>query len=85
MQLDIPSLEKAVRTAVNRSPVSAQVKDVTLEADRDDEGSAFLRVIVRLDIEKATDAQIDDLADSIEVAVSALDDRFPSVRFVEAA
>jgi hypothetical protein len=63
-----------------------RLKDVTLEADHDEYGSDFLRVLVEIDsFDGITDENMEALTTSIENTVSGLDERFPSVRFADAA
>ena len=86
MQTELSALRQAAIDAVRRTPAGKQVADIVLEAGRDNEGSEFLRVLVQVKtLDKAKEAEIEELMNSIEGAVSALDERFPSVRFADAA
>jgi hypothetical protein len=85
-QADFSVLKKRVEDVTHDSPVGNRIKKIVLEADRDDEGSDFLRVI--LEVTSLDDVKIEDLepvVESIETALLELDDRFPSVRFADAA
>lgn len=84
-QADLSTLEKRVRDVAKESILGERLKDVTLEADRYDE-SDFLRILVEVKtLESVSDEDLEAVVESIESAVSELDERFPSVRFADAA
>jgi len=86
MQADIATVRQRVLQAAKESRVAAQVEDVVVETDRDDEGTDFLRVLVQVkDSEKASEADLEALLEAIENAVGIVDQRYPSVRFLDAA
>ena len=86
MQADILTLKDRVFTATQKSPLAQHVKDVVLEADQDDEGGDFIRIILEVEsLDKAKEADLEALIESIEKTVGDIDDRFPSVRFADAA
>lgn len=86
MQSDLSELKERVLDTAKKSPVGPQVQAVELEADRDDQGADFLRVTIQLkNGGKAKDADLEALLESIEDAVGAVDERYPSVRFADAA
>jgi hypothetical protein len=86
MQADLDTLKQRLLEATKQSAVAAQVKNIALEPDRDDEGNDFLRVIVQVEnLDDAADADFEALLESIEKAVSAVDERYPSVRFADVA
>lgn len=86
MQTDLDTLKKRVVEATKQSNMAAQVKSVSVEPDRDDEGTDFLRVIVTVkDADNSVDADFEALLESIERAVGAVDERYASVRFSDAA
>ncbi len=86
MQADFALLRDRVREVVRRSPVSERVNDIVLEADRDDEGTDFLRVVLEMKaIDDVDDSELEALIESIEKAVGDVDERYPSVRFADAA
>jgi hypothetical protein len=86
MQADFSLLKKRVIDVTQESAVGERVRDVVLEADRDDEGSDFLRIILEVkSLDGVSDANIEALVESIEKAIGDLDERFPSVRFADAA
>ncbi len=85
-QADFSVLKKRVLDVVHDSAVGERVRNVIVEADRDDEGSDFLRVILEVDsLDDVRDADIEPVIESIETAIAELDERFPSVRFADAA
>ncbi|MBX9645121.1 MAG: hypothetical protein K2W91_13615 [Novosphingobium sp.] len=79
-------LREIVAAILQRGEIAKFVSEVELESDLDEFGDEFLRVVVRL---KPTDKDIDEALESvleqIEDAIAKLDDRFPSVRFLDAA
>lgn len=86
MQTDLATLRERVLEATKTSPVGSQVEDIVFESSQDDEGTDFLRVIVQVkQSAKAADADFEALLETIEGAVGALDERYPSVRFSDAA
>jgi hypothetical protein len=86
MQADIPTLEKRVADIARRSSLGARLQDISLEPARDDEGSDFLRIVLEMKtLDSIPDEEIEALVSSIEKGVSELDERFPSVRFADAA
>lgn len=86
MQADLDTLRERVLDAARRSPVWAQVEDIDLEPDRDNDGTDFLRVVVRLrDLDRPEDSRFEELLETIEQVVGDIDERYPSVRFADAA
>jgi hypothetical protein len=85
-QADFSELKKRVEDVTHDSPVGDRIKNIVLEADRDDEGSDFLRVILEVSsLDDVEDSDLDPVIESIETAILEVDDRFPSVRFADAA
>jgi hypothetical protein len=83
---DLQTIKDHVIRATRTSAPNVDVADVTLEADRDDEGADFLRVIVQVKPgDEADDDALEALLEVIEEAVEAIDERYPSVRFADAA
>lgn len=86
MLADLGVLRERVLAAARGADVGAQVTDVVLEPAQDDDGTDFLRVIVQVkDVEKGGDEAFEALLERIEGAVAELDERYPSVRFADAA
>ena len=86
MQADLDTLKRRIVEAATRSGVAAQLGNVAVEADRDEDGADFLRVIVQVkDVAQVDEAEFDTLLEAIERAVGDVDERYPSVRFSDAA
>jgi hypothetical protein len=86
MHADFSALKKRILDVTQESVLRERIKDVSVEADRDDEGSDFLRVILQVrPLDGVDDAEIEALVESIETAIGDLDERFPSVRIADAA
>ena len=86
MQADLTTLKDRVLETTKASPVAAEVQDVELEPGSDDEGGDFLRVVIHLRHgEHTTDEDLLALIEAIEDAVGDIDERYPSVRFADAA
>jgi hypothetical protein len=83
---DLQTIKDRVVEATRLSAKKVGVTDITLEADRNDDGIDFLRVIVQLKPRKElNDKALEALLETIEGAVGAIDQRYPSVQFVDAA
>jgi hypothetical protein len=86
MRTDLETLKQVVIEMAKKSPVGERLEGVEIESDQYDETGEFLRVIIRL---KSTDdadyPTLAKLIESIEDAVGELDERYPSVRFPDAA
>lgn len=86
MRADLDTLKRQVLVATKEFAVAEQVEDIFLEPDRDDEGNDFLRVVVQVkDLGDTADADFEALLELIESAVASIDERYPSVRFADAA
>lgn len=86
MEADLDELRKRVLATARESSLKDQIHDITLESASDDDGSDFLRVFVELkQAEKTPQAELLALLEAIEEMISGIDDRYPSVRFAEAA
>jgi hypothetical protein len=86
MQTDLDTLKRRVLETAKASALADRVGDILLEADRDEEGNDFLRVVVQVkDVGDTADDEFEALLESIESAVGAVDERYPSVRFADAA
>jgi hypothetical protein len=83
---DLSTLKKRISEVAKKSAVAGGVRDIVLEADKDMEGGDFLRVILKIkSLERVSRDDLVALTESIEDAVGDVDERFPSVRFSEAA
>ena len=86
MRTDLATLKRLIIETARKSPVGEKVEGVDLESDRDDDGVDFLRVMIRLkSIDEADYPALADLIEAIEDAVGEIDERYPSVRFPDAA
>ena len=86
MQTDLETLRQVVIDTAKKSPVGENVQDVSLEPAQDSEGGEYLRVMIRMkSIDGADRPMRVKLIEFIEDAVGELDERYPSVRFPDAA
>ena len=86
MQAELSTLKSRVVDLVRGSAVGERVGDVVLETDRYDDGGDFLRVILEMkSFDGLSDADLAAVIEAIERAVGELDERYPSVRFADAA
>jgi hypothetical protein len=86
MQIDLDILKQRVIEATKHSAVADRVQQVALEPDRNEWGTDFLRVVVQMkDIDHVADEDLEALLEAIERTVGAVDERYPSVRFADAA
>jgi len=68
------------------SSVASRVRDVHVEASDDGLGGEFLSVQFEMaDLDTLEPDEVEPLIESIEKTVAEKDERFPSVRFAEAA
>ena len=80
------TLRERVLDAVRAHPLRAAIRDVQIEPAADDDGEAFLRVKLLVQLPKEdVDEQLQTLLEQIEESVAAIDDRYASVRFLDAA
>jgi hypothetical protein len=85
-QAEFSVLKKRVEDVTHDSPVGNRIKNIVIEADDDGTGSDFLRVILETaPLDEVKDSDLISVIESIETALLDLDDRFPSVRFADAA
>jgi len=86
MQTDLETLRQVVIETARKSPVGEKVEDVALEIAQDRDGDEYLRVMIRLkSIDEADRPTRIELMEAIQDAVIEIDERFPSVRFPDAA
>ena len=86
MRTDLATLKELIIETAKKSPVGEKVEDVELESDRYDDTEEFLRVMIRLkNSDKADYPALAKLIQAIENAVGEVDERYPSVRFPDAA
>ena len=83
---ELDDLKIRIAGLAKKSAVGGRLRDVLVEASDDGEAGDFLRILIELDdLQHVKVEEVEPLIKSIEVAVAQLDDRFPSVRFGEAA
>ena len=86
MQTELATLKELIIETARKSPVGEKVEGVDLESDRDDDGVDFLRVMIHLkSFDEADYPALANLIEAIEDAVGEIDERYPSVRFPDAA
>jgi hypothetical protein len=62
------------------------LKSVEIADASSDDGEAYLRIVLRIDeLKKTPLPELRRLIEAIEASLSEVDDRYPSVRFAEAA
>lgn len=85
-QAELSELQDRAAELAKRSPVGNRVRNVVVEANEEEETGEYLRVIVELeDIDALPLEDLERLTQAIEDAIAPMDDRFPSVRFADAA
>lgn len=86
MNDDLTKVRDTVLEVVHARPLADAVKDVRIEPGYLTDGDEFLRVILQLDIPPGfEESEAIGLMRDIEKAVRLVDERFASVRFLEAA
>jgi len=79
---------KKIQAAVSNlisSRLPKRVDSVTVEPAENEEGDEYLLVTVKLSTADIDDEALEKLLEDIESEVANLDDRYPSVRFLDAA
>jgi hypothetical protein len=85
-QADPAELKCRIEAIIKASPLGSRVTHVDVEPDEDGEGGSFLRVSLQLEHPETLNwDEVEPLISSIEESVAAVDERFPSVRFADAA
>ena len=83
---ELSELETLASDVAKKSAVASHIHGVSLEADQTEFGGDFLRVVFSVqNIGDIADEELLDLMHSVQDALSDVDERFPSVRFAEAA
>jgi hypothetical protein len=83
---DVKSLEEQIKAILSGVDFSSAIAAYHVEEGQDDDGLEFLRVIFDLsDQADISDEKLEKLAESVEINLGELDERFASVRFTEAA
>jgi hypothetical protein len=82
---DFSELEGRIAEIIQQSTGKRAV-DVSIEAEEYVEGPGFLRVVVKIKgSQRLNHKKVAPLVDTIRETVGQVDERFPSVRFQEAA
>ena len=79
---------RKIQAAVSKligSRLPKGVDSVTVEPAENEEGDEYLLVTVKLSTADIDDEALERLLEDIETEVANLDDRYPSVRFLDAA
>jgi hypothetical protein len=85
-QATLSELADRIRQVAEAASIGAQVRGVSVAANDDEAAGDYLQVVIRLtDLAKLKFEDVRPLLRSIEDAVAEVDDRFPSVRFADAA
>jgi len=85
MRSDLETLRERVVKATGAAR-GVEIEDVRLEPGYDNEGDEFLRVMVQVkNLDRAANEDLLALIKVIEDAVEDIDERYPSVRFPDAA
>jgi len=85
-QATVADLARRIEEVSRSSALGPRVRQVEVEAEDSVEGGAFLRVLLHFEHPDELEwTQAEPLVRSIEDAVAELDERFPSVRFADAA
>jgi hypothetical protein len=85
-QAETTELKRRIEAIGRASPLGSRLRHVDVEADEDGEGGSFLRVSLQLEHPETLNwDEVEPLVRSIEESVAAVDERFPSVRFADAA
>lgn len=85
MIADLSSLKKKVTETVEAGSLADQVGAIDIESDIDRDELEFLRVVIALKAGGVADEELERLLEDVEKAISELDERYTSVRFLDAA
>lgn len=86
MTVDPDILKAAVLSAIEGNPLAKAVQDVQVEPAIDEDNDSFLRVELQVRLpDRDVDAELEALLEKIEEAIAAVDERYASVRFLDAA
>ncbi|HWT12078.1 MAG TPA: hypothetical protein VN231_04935 [Allosphingosinicella sp.] len=82
----IDVLENIVSNAIRGGTLAKAIRQVRVEPDLDAQGNEILRVLIEMKRQPDNaDEELENLLERIESAILAIDDRYPSVRFLDAA
>jgi hypothetical protein len=80
-----PETIRAALSKLIHSRLPKGVDEVGVEPAVNDEGDEYLLVTVKLASAHVDDEALESLLEDIETKVASLDERYPSVRFLDAA
>lgn len=84
--MELAEIQKSVSAAARKGALDSLIRAINVEADMDENDDEFLRVEIALvPTDKDIDAELEAAIERVEDAVAAVDDRYPSVRFLDAA
>lgn len=79
-------LHDLVLNAARAGPLADAVRAVAIEPGLDEDNHEFLRVALEVNLPNGdVDAELEAMLERIEAAVANVDDRYASVRFLDAA
>jgi hypothetical protein len=82
---DLSELTVQITRIAEGSAIAPRMREVVVEANDDPDGGEFLRVILKMTKTEGLELEeVEPLVRTIEEAVAVKDERFPSVRFVDA-
>ena len=85
-QVEFADIEKLIAAAADKAAIGGALDRIELESDHSEGGSDFLRITLYLkQLEKIEDKKLLEIVESVEDALVDKDERFPSIRFAEAA
>jgi len=84
MTAEPEKIQAAVSSLIKRR-LPKRVDSVSVEPAENEEGDEYLLVTVRLSTADVDDEALERLLEDIESEVAGLDERYPSVRFLDAA
>jgi hypothetical protein len=83
---DLATLGQLITDLAGRSVIADRIRRIDIEPSDDPHGEEFLRVTFLVSgLQKISPDQVARLVNSIEDAVAVEDERYPSIRFAEAA
>jgi len=86
MNTSVEDLESIVSDTIRGGALAKDIQEVRVEPGVDADGNEILRVLVQMKREQEdTDEELESLLEKIEAAILEIDERYPSVRFLDAA
>jgi hypothetical protein len=86
MNATLEEIRQRVSGAMTNNELGTLVENVELQEDTDEFGMEFLRVIIKLKpTNRDIGSDLEHALSDIEDAIAPVDERYPSVRFLDAA